>query len=222
MPPSEQMMALPPGPSFWRARFDAGDWLGKNAGKEVYLILNVENEGWRKTNVWLNGVSLGEFQSKTSPYFGPIGLKVTGLLKPGVNTLCFQVAGGGNPVGPVFLTTTLPRAYPYLGKLQNARYVDAMQWRLDELNSKEVEAMAYARSIDPDRPFVVCATSDMVKDAQGEGLRRYGGSMQDTGYESSFRPFNSRLGYAAGFYGSCEQAGIGEHQGRPGRAMPRS
>ena len=28
-------------------------------------------------------------------------------------------------------------------------------------------------------------------------LRRYGGSMQDTGYESSFRPFNSRLGYAA-------------------------
>ena len=210
MPPSEKMMALPPGPSFWRSRFDARGWLGKNAGKEVYLILNVENEGWRKTNVWLNGVSLGEFQSKTSPFLGPIGLKVSGLLQPGVNTLCFQVAGGGNPAGPTFLTTTLPRAYPYLGKLKNARYVDALQWRLDALNSKELEAMRYARSIDPERPFVVCATSDVVKGAQGEGLHRYGGSMQDTGYESSFRPFNSRLGYATGFYGSCEQAGIGE------------
>ena len=48
----------------------------------------------------------------------------------------------------------------------------------------------------------------MVKDAQGDALRRYGGSMQDTGYESSYRPFNSRLGYAGGFYGSCEQSGI--------------
>jgi len=211
MPPSEQMLALPPGPSFWRAAFDAGDWLGKNARKEVYLVFNVENEGWRKTNVWLNDVSLGEFQSKACPYFGPFALKITRLLQAGANTLCFQVAGGGNPVGPVFLTTILPRAYPYLGKLRNAQYVDAMEWRLHELNSKEVDAMAYARSIDPDRPFVVCATgSEMVKDAQGEALRRYGGSMQDTGYEASFRPFNPRLGYAGGFYGSCEQAGIGD------------
>ena len=167
MPPSERMLTLPPGPSFWRATFHAGAWLGKNAGKDVYLVFNVDNEGWRKTNVWLNDVSLGEFQSKVSPYFGPFALKITGLLKAGLNTLCFQVAGGGNPSGPLFLTTTLPRAYPYLGKLKNARYVDVMQWRLDALNSKEVEAMAYARSIDPDRPFVVCATSDMVKDAQG-------------------------------------------------------
>ncbi len=68
--------------------------------------------------------------------------------------------------------------------------------------------MVYARSIDPDRPFVVCATGNMVKNAQGEALRQYGGSMQDTGYESSYRPFNSRLGYAGGFYGSCEQSGI--------------
>jgi hypothetical protein len=208
MPPSEQMLTLPPGPSFWRTTFDAGEWRARNAGREVYLVLNVDNQGWRKTNVWLNDVSLGEFQSKTNPYFGPIGLKITRLLKPGANQLCFQVADGGNPVGPVFLTTTLPRAYPFLGKLRNAQYVDAVQWRLHALNSKEIDALAYVRSIDPDRPLVVCATSEMVKDAQGEALRRYGGSMQDTGYEASFRPFNSRLGYAAGFYGSCEQAGI--------------
>jgi hypothetical protein len=208
LPPSEQMLALPPGPSFWRTTFDAGEWLARNARQEVYLVLNVDNQGWRKTNVWLNDVSLGEFQSKTNPYFGPFGLKIARLLKPGLNKLCFQVADGGNPVGPVFLTTTLPRAYPFLGKFRNAQYVDAMEWRLHALNSKEIEALAYVRSIDPDRPLVVCATSEMVKDAQGEALRRYGGSMQDTGYEASFRPFDSRLGYAGGFYGSCEQAGI--------------
>jgi hypothetical protein len=209
MPPSEQMAALPPGPSFWRAAFDAGPWLANNAGQDVYLVLNVDNEGWRKTNVWLNDVSLGEFQSKTNPYFGPFALKITGLLTSRTNKLCLQVAGGGNPVGPVFLTTTLPRAYPYLGQLRNAQYVDASQWRLHELNSKEIEAIVYTRSIDPDRPLVVCATgTDIVKDAQGEALRQYGGSMQDTGYEASYRPFNSRLGCAGGFYGSCEQSGI--------------
>lgn len=204
MPPSQQMMALPPGPSFWRASFDASNWLGKNAGKDVYLVLNVDNQGWRKTGVWLNGVYLGEHQSKSSPYSGPFALKVTGLIKAGSNKLCFQVAGGGNPIGPAFLTTALPQAYPYLGKLRNAQYVDSMEWRLYELNFKEADAMAYARSIDPDRPLIVCATSEEVKDGQGDALRQYGGSMQDTGYESSFRPFNSRLGYVEGFYGSCE------------------
>jgi hypothetical protein len=146
MPPSERMLALPPGPSFWRTTFDAGVWLGKNAGQDVYLVLNVDNEGWRKTNVWLNGVNLGEFQSKVSPFFGPFALKITGLLKAGVNAICFQVAGGGNPIGPAFLTTALPRAYPYLGKLRNARYVDVMQWRVHELSSWSVRRGARLRT----------------------------------------------------------------------------
>jgi hypothetical protein len=208
LPPSQQLVALPGGPAFWRVTFDATGWLQKHAGQEVYLVCNVDNGGWRMTTVWLNDINLGAHMSKVNPLLGPFGLRLTGLVKPGANQLCFSVAGGGAPFGPVFLTTTRPQAYPYLGKQRNAQYLDAMEWRLSAFNSKVADAVAYARSLDPDRPFVLCATTDEVKDAQGEALRQFGGSMQDTGYESSYRPQNSRLGYAAGFYGSCEQAGI--------------
>ena len=210
-PPSQQMLALPGGPAFWRITFDPTLWLQKNVGKEVYLVCNVDNMGWRRTTVWLNGVNLGEHTSKVNPLFGPFGLRLTGLLQPGPNQVCLQVTGdSGSLPGPVFLTTTRPVAYPYLGEQRNAQYVDALEWRLSALNAKVTDAMAYARSLDPDRPFVLPATSHEVADGQGEALRRYGGSMQDTGYESSYRPLYSRLGYAAGFYGSCEQAGIAD------------
>jgi hypothetical protein len=209
MPPSKQMLALPTGQAFWRISFDPSGWLQRNAGKDVYLVLNPDNNGWRTTTVWLNGVNLGEHKSKVNPFSGPFGLKLTGLVKSGQNQVVVQVSGGtGCLLGPVFLTTTRPVGYPYLGKQRNAQYLDSSEWRLYELNFKVSDAMAYARSLDPDRPFVNCATSSEAKNGQGMALRQYGGSMQDTGYESSYRPLNSRLGYAAGFYGSCEQAGI--------------
>ena len=223
MPPSQQMLALPAGPAFWRNTFDATAWLQKNAGKDVYLVGNVDNGGWRTTNVWLNGTNLGEHKSKVSPIFGPFALKVTGLLRPGANQVHYQVTGGsGCILGPVFLTTTLPQAYPYLGKLRNAQYVDMMEWRLSELNFKVTDAMAYARSIDPNRPFVLCATSQEVKAAQGDALRQFGGSMQDTGYEASYRPHNSRFGYAGGFYGSAERSGIHDIKDPAGFAVSQT
>lgn len=94
---------------------------------------------------------------------GPFAVNVTGLLAGGVNHLGLSVPGGYIH-GPVFLTTTLQQAYPYLGKQQNARYVDMLEWQLDSLNTLQVGAMEYARSIVPDRPFVVSATEDQVKD----------------------------------------------------------
>ena len=208
VPPSQEMTALPPGAAYWRLSFDPSAWLAKHAGQDVYLICNPDIEGWNHANVWLNGVNLGQHESKVDPYFGPFGLKLTGLLQPGANELVLQVPHGGLLLGPTFLTTTLPHAYPYLGKQANARYVDCLDWRLAALNFKIADVMAYARSLDPDRPFVLPASGQPNKDGQGESLRRYGGSMQDTGYEASFRPYDSRLGYAAGFYGSAEQSGI--------------
>jgi hypothetical protein len=213
LPPSQQQLALPAGRTFWRTGFDATDWLRQHRGKEIYLVCNVDNIRSEPTDVTLNGVSLGKHQSEVKPY-GPISLNVTGKLRPGTNQLLLEVSGrSGGILGPVFLTTTQPKAYPYLGKHRNAQYLDSMEWRLAALNFKVEDAMAYARSIDPDRPFVLPATTDEVRSGQTDSLRLFGGSMQDTGYETSFRPFNSRLGYAAGFYGSVERSGI---QGIPG------
>ncbi|MFZ2656032.1 MAG: hypothetical protein WAX69_13965 [Victivallales bacterium] len=202
---TSRMMSLMLGgqPSFWRTNFNADTWLKQNAGKDAYLVFNVINGGWGETPVWLNGKSLGKFKSKVNPYMGPFALKVTGLITNGVNRLGLY----GHINGPVFLTTSKPQGYPYLGKQQNARYVDMLEWQLYAFNALETGAMEYGRSIEPDRPFVISAAGEEVKDGQGDALARFGGSMQDTGYESSYRPFNSRLGYAGGFYGSCEPAG---------------
>ena len=208
MPPSSmEALALPSAPAFWRTTFDPTSWLAAAGGKDVYLVCNPNNSGWKDYSAWLNGKSLGKFRSTVSPFNGPISMKVNGLLTPGVNNLVLSTPEG-DIRGPVFLTTSVPRVYPYLGVQGNARYVDMLEWRLHELNTKVTDAAEYARSIDPDRPFVICATSGEVWDAQGDLLSRMGGSMQDTGYEASYRPFNSRLGYAGGFYGSAERSGI--------------
>ena len=209
MPPNQEMAALPPGAAFWRNSFDATAWLRKNAGQQVYLVCNPDLGGWQIATVWLNGTNLGEHSSTVDPLFGPIALPVTRLLRPGANQLVLRVPASGLLVGPIFLTTTPPQAYPYLGKLRNAQWLDMMQWRRDALDFKVRDTMAYTRGLDPDRPLIICATSTEVTDPQGEYLRSYGGSMENTGYESSFHPWNSRLGYAAGFYGSCEQSGLG-------------
>ena len=209
MPPSQEMACLPPAPAYWRVSFDPSKWLAAHAGQDVFLVCNPDIAGWNQANVWLNGVNLGEHTSKVDPYFGPFALKLTKLLPAGPNELVLQVPQGGLLLGPTFLTTTFPRGYPYFGKERNAQYVDCLNWRLDALNFKIADVMNYARSLDPDRPFVLPASGEANKDGQGMSLRCNGGSMQDTGYESSFRPYNSRLGYAAGFYGSVEQAGDG-------------
>ena len=209
LPPAKDLFALPKTRAFWRCTFDAGDWLKKNAGQDVYLVCNDSGSGWgAPTTVWLNEKNLGSHFSKERPFFGPFSLNLTGQLQPGVNQLCLQIIGGeGRPIGPIFLTTTKPLCYPYLGKQGNARYLDCFEWRLQVHDSIELSAMKYARGIDPDRPLVVCATSFFSKNLQCAGVSRYGGSVQDTGYEASYRPLDSRLGYAGGYYGSMEPSG---------------
>ncbi len=185
------------------------------------MVCNIDNHGWVGTPIWLNGTSLGEIKSTANPYYGPISAQVTDLLKAGTNTLTIRVRGEAGVNAPVFLTTTKPMPYPYLGKYANSRYVDCLEWRLHALNFKVADAMAYARSLDPERPLILDASGADVRDFQSDLLRQYGGSMQNTGYESSYMPFNSRLGYADGFYGSCEVSGI-QDLGDPSSYIPRA
>lgn len=193
-------------PAFWRTTFGAVDWLKKNAGKDAWLVCNVINNGSRNYQVWLNGKALIDTETAPVQYDAPITLKVTGLLANGQNQLALSLARG-QIRGPIFLTTTKPEAYPYLGRQGNARYLDALLGRLDIFDALVIGTMEYARNLDPDRPFVIDATTMNVKEAQSEAVGRLGGSIHDTGYESSFQTFNTRLGYAGGFYGSCEPAG---------------
>jgi len=201
MPPAKYMFMFPK-PGFYKVTFDPAEWLKKNPGKDVYLVCNINAAGWQEYPIWLNGDALGTFKSKIDPYNGPIALKLTGLLRAGRNLLVVRSADRIH--GPIFLTTTKPVRYPYWGQHRNAQYLDMLEWQLDALNSKVSSAMEFARRIDPDKPFVLSATGLIVKDGQGEALSRFGGTMHDTGYEASYRPFDMRFGYAGGFYGDCE------------------
>ena len=58
------------------------------------------------------------------------------MLKPGRNELALRIPSGkdenqeGKLFGPVFLTITEPKEYPYLGKGANARYADVKNWQM--------------------------------------------------------------------------------------------
>jgi len=94
MAPSRQMETLPNGPAFWRVQFDATGWLKQNAGKDLYLVCDLNNFGWRSYSVFMNGKALGSFKSQVRPFNGPISLKVTDLLAQGANHLSFSIPDG--------------------------------------------------------------------------------------------------------------------------------
>jgi hypothetical protein len=206
MPPSQQQGYLPYGTAFYSTHFNAGPWRQDNQGKEIYLICATEVRSSRGISIWLNGNYLGQYKSKK--FSGPVGLKVTGMILAGRNELILKVPSDGKIFGPVFLTTTRPAYYPYLGKEQNARYVDLKEWQAYALYQQHLSALETARSIDPERPMILSAGSDLRIANYAEDLAvRFGLGLQMTGREAFYFPWWSGLGYVNGFYGTSEPAG---------------
>ena len=204
LPPSQQQNFLPWGTAFYQTTFDPAAWLRKSAGKDAYLVCALDIRAAEGTKVWLNGGYLGAFSSKSANP-GPFGLKVTGLLRPGQNTLALRVPGEGKMLGPVFLTTTQPKFYPYLGRTANARYADFKTWQTDAMTRYNARAFAAARTIDPDRSFVL-SSGDIgpLGDEAARLATGYGMGVEFTGREAYYYPWWAGLGYVAGFYGTSE------------------
>jgi hypothetical protein len=208
MPPSQQEAYLPWGPSFYRVSFDPSKWADSNKGVDHYLVLALEVQADDGTQVWLNGAYLGEFKSKAGMY-GPIGLKVTALLRHGPNELALRVPGTpsseGKILGPVFLTTTLPRYYPYLGAERNAQYVDVHEWQAYGMVAQNDQMFREMRAIDPNRPMVLSGGAiEQLGDYTAELASKYDLGVEMTGREAFYYPWNSGLGLVAGFYSTSE------------------
>ena len=205
--PSQARAFLPrTGDLYYKAIFNPNGWQEKNHGKKLYLSCCVNAPTSSPgTFVWINGKCLGEFASPVRRRNGPFFVDVSDRLVPGENCLVMKVANPGVIFGPIFLTTEEPKAYPYLGKHQNARYVDMTEWQVWELNNKVADTMAFVRSMDPDRPMVIPTGSGVqAEEQQGIACARYGGSMHNTGREAYEHLWWPRTGYVGGFYGSSE------------------
>lgn len=208
MPPSSQQDFLPWGAAYFRTAFDASAWLAANREKEQYLVVGVDIRTRDDTSVWFNGEPLGTFKSPVDT--GPFSVKVTGKLRPGENTLTLRVPNGlggfseGKIYGPVFLTTTEPKMYPYLGKLQNARYVDFREWQVAALAQIHSAMFEEARAIDPDRPMILSGGGIEIGSDVSDLAMRYGMGAQMTGREAWYFPWWSGQGHLAGFYGTGE------------------
>ena len=157
--------------------------------------------------MFINDNYLGPIRPRTV-VSGPIGLRASGLIKPGRNVICLKVKGGVIR-GPVFLTTEEPRRYPYLGKRENARWVDLRDWTAQKLILGWRREAGLARHQEPDLPQMFCPGSFLGFADQFLGLKREIGiaSLHFTGGGSFYMPWWPGLGYVWGAYGSSEEGG---------------
>ncbi|HEY3396961.1 MAG TPA: hypothetical protein VGM19_04805 [Armatimonadota bacterium] len=207
LPPSQAQLFLPRPEgmtSAWmRQEFDPTAWLEKNKGQELYLVANTYSG--QAVEVYLNGDYLGQIKSKQ--HWGPIGMKVTLLLRPGRNVLTVKVAEG-QIAGPVYLTTQQPAYYPYLGKQQNARWADLREFQGYSTYWGHKRVFTALRQVNPDLPFKLYGVDAMLWDYYTRLMAETGvGGMQFTGSGSSYQPWPTGLGLADGFYGTSEEGG---------------
>ncbi len=219
LPPAQMETLLPWKTSFYKARFNAAGWLAKNSGKAVYLVVHPMTAwGQKGCGVWLNGRYLGTFKGRTegSPD-RDFDVEVTKSLASGVNRLILLIPGtkrhasylgSGGKLMAAFFTTHKPQRYPDMGPYLNARWVDLEAWQAYSIHHALVPLLELARREDPNRPMGIAAqTTGGVTNGTVALARRYRLSVQFTGGGPWYYPWNSGMGYVAGFYGTTEPGG---------------
>lgn len=207
LPPSQQQLFLQPHTrrqaAWMRQEFDPTAWLEKNQGKDLYLVANTYSG--EPVEVYLNNDYLGQIKSKA--YWGPIGMKVTLLLRPGRNVLTMRIKEG-RILGPVYLTTRQPAYYPNLGKGGNARWVDLREFQAYSCYWGHRRVFQALRRVNPDLSFKIYGVDAPLWDYYARLMEETGvGGMQFAGSGSSYIPWPAGLGLADGFYQTSEEGG---------------
>ncbi|MBN1558277.1 MAG: hypothetical protein JW951_09040 [Lentisphaerae bacterium] len=189
--------------AWFRKTFDPSAWRAAHAGERVYLVANTYDR--KPVGVYLNGRDLGGIEPEVA-WRGPIALDVTALIADGTNRLCLRVPQGYIH-GPVFLTTTKPARYPWLGRHANARFVDLKEWHLDRLTGGWQRLAQPVRARESERPLMFAPGGAWdLADRFGALKREVGfNCIQHTGGGSYYFPWWAGLGYVIGAYGSSEE-----------------
>ena len=213
MPPSQQQVLLPWGEAFYRIEFDGSEWAAR---PQVWLACNALVRSSNPTVVWLNGAKL--FEAPPDNAAPPFAVSLAGKLQRGRNELILrvprnnqEVAGAteikeGKLFGPVFLTASEPKRYPYLGEHANARYADVREWQMASMTAVHRVMFDEALALDPDHPYTLSGSAAQGSDSMAELAEDYGSSLQHTGREAWYHPFWTGLGLLGGFYGTSEES----------------
>ena len=192
--------------AWFRKEFDPSKWLARQPGKPLYLVAVTLSQQNEPVEVWLNGACLGQIRPKPLRS-GPVAMEITGRVGPGRNVLCLKVRAG-IIYGPVFLTREEPQRYPYLGRQQNARWVDLRDWLVErEIRNWKCQALPIRRQM-PDinlmEPpnLVLCDRFLELKCDVGLSCVHDTGAIAAT-YSGNF----AGLGYTDGLYMSNEEGG---------------
>jgi hypothetical protein len=208
MPPSQSQAMLPWGDSFYRVEFDAAAWAARPAS---WLVVSALDRSDHPTVVWLNGEQLG---SEATPDCHPLAFAVAGKLKPGRNELVIRVPrrdedqnSEGRILGPVFLTASEPKPYPFLGAQADARLVDLRDFQTAGSLNAHRRMFDTALALDPDHPLILSGDASKLLDQMAFLGATYGASLQHTGREAWYHPWFAGVGLLDGFYGTGEESG---------------
>ena len=213
MPPSQEQLLLPWGEAFYRVEFDGGAW---SARPGAWLACNALVRSTQPTIVWLNGAKL--FEAPASNDAPPFAVSLAGKLKPGRNELILRAPRGNQEIaganeyregklfGPVYLTATEPKRYPYLDEHANTRFADLKEWQLAGIVAVHRVMLDQAIAIDPDHPFNLSGSAAQASERMTELAEDYGASVQHTGREAWYHPWWPGIGLLGGFYGTSEES----------------
>jgi len=190
--------------TWFRRSFDFNNKI--EAGKQIYLyfypISNMgihSGEKKRYHKFFLNGKFAGKIGR-----WGAID--VTKQLKSGLNELAFQFHGSiWN--GRIFLSTSAPKVFPYLGKEQNRLWLLWDNWRLDAKYVAWRNILDIMRQSDPNRPIKFMAPISFTGPRWRKLALNYGGWPHFTGEGIWFFPWYKRYGALYGIPASSELAG---------------
>jgi hypothetical protein len=176
-PTSDAQMFLPRRPAVWRRHFDlSAEWRASNP--KVWLYVISLNRGNREpAPIYVNGKKVAE--PILTGQIPPVVVDVSSALVTGDNVLALRLPR--NFLGyKVYLTSTPPAEYPFLGEQLNAQWVDFTRWNASIHKSAIKRSFEAIRQIDPDRSVISMSPNAFISQIE-EICQDYGGHFHDTG-----------------------------------------
>ncbi|HEY3418852.1 MAG TPA: hypothetical protein VGM23_18410, partial [Armatimonadota bacterium] len=175
------------------------------AGKIYLYWFPISNSGLHigqhamYNEIYLNGVKAGEIGS-----WGAID--VTDKLQAGENAIALHLLGR-QWNGRLYLSTTPPKIFPYLGDDMNRLWVIWKTWHVDAKFSAWRDILDGMRQVDPNRPIKFMAPLGFGSQRWLTLAHDYGGFGHFTGEGIWFFPWYKRYGFLYDVPGSSETAG---------------
>ncbi|MBP5232387.1 MAG: hypothetical protein J6333_03170 [Planctomycetes bacterium] len=178
MPGSDYQLFLKKQPVVARRHFK----LEKKPSGKMHLYLWDLNQGnGENVKIYLNGQQVCDDPIRhNTPHW--VQVEVSSALRAGDNVIALRLPKGF--IGyRVYLTPAAPRAYPFLGREMNARWVDFSDWQGWSRDRAVRQGIAAIREIEPDRTIISMAPGHYANQLL-EDARKYGMRFHDTGIMS--------------------------------------